>query len=186
MNTHASFWEAVTGAVQSLRGSKLRSFLTLLGIILATTTLIAVMSVISGMDVYIAQNVSKMGADGYRVTRIVMMQWDPKKFLEMQRRNPQLSRDEFEFLKERAALTREIGMVASRGATVHAGKELAEGVQIMGASPNIGVILNFDAEEGRFISEIEDQRHMSVAFIGKDLKDKFFPGGAATGQSVTV
>ena len=48
--THASFWEAVTGAVQSLRGSKLRSFLTLLGIILATTTLIAVMSVISGMD----------------------------------------------------------------------------------------------------------------------------------------
>ncbi len=42
--THASFWEAVTGAVQSLRSSKLRSFLTLLGIILATTTLIAVMS----------------------------------------------------------------------------------------------------------------------------------------------
>ena len=50
MGTHASFWEAVTGAVHSLRGSKLRSFLTLLGIILATTTLIAVMSVISGMD----------------------------------------------------------------------------------------------------------------------------------------
>jgi ABC-type lipoprotein release transport system permease subunit len=47
MNSHASFWEAVKGAVQSLRGSKLRSFLTLLGIILATTTLIAVMSVIS-------------------------------------------------------------------------------------------------------------------------------------------
>ena len=42
MNTHASFWEAVVGAVQSLRSSKLRSFLTLLGIILATTTLICV------------------------------------------------------------------------------------------------------------------------------------------------
>ena len=51
MNSHASFWEAVKGALHSLRGSKLRSFLTLLGIILATTTLIAVMSVISGMDV---------------------------------------------------------------------------------------------------------------------------------------
>ena len=67
MNSHASFWEAVVGAVQSLRSSKLRSFLTLLGIILATTTLIAVMSVISGMDVVIAKNVSDMGADGYRV-----------------------------------------------------------------------------------------------------------------------
>ena len=52
-----------------------------------------------------------MGADGYRVTRIVMMQWDPKKFLEMLRRNPQLSREEFEFLKSHAKLTSEIGMV---------------------------------------------------------------------------
>ena len=54
-------------AFASLRASKLRSFLTLLGIILATTTLIAVMSLIHGMDVYIAQNVSDMGADGFRV-----------------------------------------------------------------------------------------------------------------------
>src|SRR4029079_1894221 len=128
MTSHASFWEAVLGALHSLRGSKLRSFLTLLGIILATTTLIAVMSVISGMDVYIAENVSKMGADGYRVTRILMMQWDPKKFLEMLRKNPQLSRHEFECLKSRATLTREMGMVASRGATVTGGKESAEGV----------------------------------------------------------
>ena len=184
MNTHASFWEAVVGALQSLRGSKLRSFLTLLGIILATTTLIAVMSVISGMDVYIAENVSKMGADGYRVTRIVMMQWDPKKFLEMQRRNPQLSREEFEFLKSRAKLTSEIGMVANRGVTLNTGKETAEGVQLMGASPNIGVILNFDAEQGRFLSEVENERHMSVAFIGKDVADKFFPGGDAVGQTL--
>src|SRR5690242_11664520 len=161
MTTNASFWEAVKGALHSLRGSKLRSFLTLLGIILATTTLIAVMSVISGMDLYIAQNVSKMGADGYRVTRIVMMQWDPKKFLEMQRRNPQLTRDEFEFVKDRATLTKEIGMVAARGANVYSGKETAEGVQIMGASPNIGLILNFEADEGRFLTEIEDQRHLA-------------------------
>src|SRR5438034_4155648 len=104
----ASFREAAAVAFDSLRGSKLRSFLTLLGIILATATLIAVMSVISGMDHYIAENVSKMGADGYRVTRIVMMQWDPKKYLEMLRRNPQLTREEFDFLKGRATLTREM------------------------------------------------------------------------------
>src|SRR6266545_6059504 len=106
MQTQASFWEAVIGAIASLRGSKLRSFLTLLGIILATTTLIAVMSVIEGMDRYIAQNVSDMGADGFKVRRIVLMQWDPKKYLEMNRRNPQLTREEFDFLKGRARLIR--------------------------------------------------------------------------------
>ncbi len=186
MNTHASFWEAVMGALQSLRGSKLRSFLTLLGIILATTTLIAVMSVISGMDVYIAQNVSKMGADGYRMTRIVMMQWDPKKYLEMLRRNPQLTREEFEFLKSRATLTRELGMVASRGVTLNSGSQTSEGVQLMGASPNVAVILDFEADQGRFYSEIENNRRMSVAFIGKDVADKFFPGGDAVGRTLSV
>src|SRR3954466_619989 len=162
MQTHASFWEAVTGAIQSLRSSKLRSFLTLLGIILATTTLIAVMSVISGMDRYIADNVSQMGDDGYRVTRIAMLQWDPKKFMEMLRKNPQLSRDEFQFLKSRARLTGELGIVSNRAVNVHVGKETSEGVQLMGASPNTGLILNFEADEGRFLTDIENNRHMAV------------------------
>src|SRR3954452_9895374 len=183
MNSHASFWEAVKGALHSLRSSKLRSFLTLLGIILATTTLIAVMSVISGMDVYIAENVSNMGADGYRVQRMVMLGFDPKKYLEMLRRNPVLTRDEFDFLRTRLAMTREIGMVAGRGVTVHLGKEVAEGVGLQGASPNVGVITNYEADDGHFISEIENNRKMNVAFIGHDLKDKFFPGTSAIGQS---
>jgi putative ABC transport system permease protein len=186
MSKHASFWEAVTGAIQSLRGSKLRSFLTLLGIILATTTLIAVMSVISGMDVYIAQNVSDMGADGYRVTRIVMMQWDPKKYLEMQRRNPQLKPEEYEFLRAHATLTKEIGLVSSRSVNVHSGKEVAEGVELMGATPNVGVILDFEPVEGRFLNEIEDRRRMNVAFIGNDIKTKFFPGGNPIGQTLSL
>ena len=186
MNSHASFWEAVKGALHSLRGSKLRSFLTLLGIILATTTLIAVMSVISGMDVYIAQNVSSMGADGYRVQRIVMMGFDPKKYLEMLRRNPQLSREEYEFLKQRLTMTKEIGISTGRGVTVHRGTELSEGVGLQGATPNIAVITNLEAEEGRFLSEIENDRHMNVAFIGHDLKDKFFANTSPIGQTITA
>jgi putative ABC transport system permease protein len=186
MHSHASFWEAVKGALHSLRGSKLRSFLTLLGIILATTTLIAVMSVISGMDVYIAQNVSSMGADGYRVQRIVMMGFDPKKYMEMLRRNPQLTREEFEFLRQRLTLTREIGISAGRSVTVHRGTEISEGVGLQGASPNIGVITNMEAEEGRFLSEIENDRHLNVAFIGHDLKDKFFAGANPVGQTITA
>ncbi len=186
MNSHASFWEAIKGALQSLRGSKLRSFLTLLGIILATTTLIAVMSVISGMDVYIAQNVSSMGADGYRVQRIVMMGFDPKKYIEMQRRNPQLSKEEYEFLRSHLTLTREIGISAGRGVTVHRGPEFSEGVGLQGATPNIAVITNIEAIDGRFLSDIENDRHMNVAFIGHDLKDKFFPDRSPVGQTLTV
>src|SRR5436305_4433558 len=187
MGTHASFWEAVKGAVQSLRSSKLRSFLTLLGIILATATLIAVMSVISGMDRVIADNVSSMGADGYTVTRIFMTQRDPKKFLELLRRNPQVSREEFNFLRARVTLTKEIGMQSGRGVTSHAaGKDIAEAVRLTGASPNMAVVANYEPVEGRFLTETEYERHRNVAFIGNDIKTKFFPDGNAVGQTLTA
>ncbi len=187
MRTNASFGEAVTGAVVSLRGSKLRSFLTLLGIILATTTLIAVMSVIDGMNVYVAQNVSSMGAEGFKVRRIVMMgMWDPKKFLEMQRRNPELSKDEFDFLTSHATLSREIGMSVNRNVSVHFGKEHRDNVEIIGATPNYGVISDIVPVDGRFITNLEDERRSMVAFIGNDLREQFFAGANPIGKSVVV
>lgn len=186
MQTHASFWEAVKGAIHSLRGSKLRSFLTLLGIILATTTLISVMSVINGMDVYIATNVANMGADGYRVNRIAMMQFDPKKYLEMLRRNPQLKTDEFQFLKERLSLTRELGLSTGRSATVHFGKESVDSVGIQGLTPNMGVILNYEAAEGSFLSEVDNDRRLMSCFIGNDLRTRFFPNSDPIGQTILV
>jgi len=174
------------GAAQSLRSSKLRSFLTLLGIILATTTLIAVMSVISGMNLYISTNVSNMGADGYRVQRIAMINSSPKEYMEKLRHNPQLTREEFAFLHARSVLTREIGMSTARSATVHRGRETVENVSLQGASPNIAVIANFDAVEGRFFSDTENNRRMDVAFLGRDVQDQLFPGGSAVGQTLTV
>ncbi len=109
----------------------MRSFLTLLGIILATTTLIAVMSVINGMNKYIAQQVSDMGVDGFRVRRIIFIgNFDPKKFLEMQRRNPEMRRDEFQFIKDKAKLVREIGMEAFRSVIVKYGTQTLDWIQL--------------------------------------------------------
>ncbi len=186
MRSHPSFWEAVAGAAQSLRGSKLRSFLTLLGIILATTTLIAVMSVISGMNAYIADKVSEMGADGYEVQREPMAEFDTKKLLEELRRNPQLNKEEFEFLRSHARFTREIGMSAGRSASVHVGKERIQSVDLQGASPNIGLIDSYQAVDGRFLSDTENQRRLNAAFIGKDIKDQLFPNSTPVGRSLTV
>jgi len=187
MRTNASFGEAVAGAALSLHGSKLRSFLTLLGIILATTTLITVMSVIDGMNVYVAQNVSDMGADGFQVQRIPLMgMWDPKKYLELLRRDPELSKDEFDFLRKNSTLVREFGMSVDRSVSVHFGKEHRDTVQLSGVTSNHGVISNIVPVEGRFISDVEDQRRAMVAFIGNDLKDQFFAGADPVGKSIVV
>ena len=111
----ASFWEANRIALDSLQKNKLRSFLTLLGVILATATLIVVTALIHGMNLYIAEKVSDMGADGFRVVRMAWFgPWDPKKFYEMLKRNPEIKREEYDFVHARASLLKDIGMVVSK------------------------------------------------------------------------
>ena len=107
-----AFWEAARIALDSLRKNKLRSFLTLLGIILATTTLISVTALIHGMNLYIAEKVSNMGADGFRIVRMAWFgPWDPKKFLEMQKRNPEIKPVEYEFIRTKTQLVKGVGMM---------------------------------------------------------------------------
>src|SRR5215471_12980295 len=115
MRALAPYREALSVAVLSMNSSKLRSFLTVLGIICATTTLIVVMSIVHGMDVYVAEQVSDMGPDGYQVQRIPLLgDFDPKKELELERKNPKLTAEEFYYLKSHLTLTREFGMQAGQ------------------------------------------------------------------------
>jgi putative ABC transport system permease protein len=183
----ASFREAAMVALDSLRSSKLRSFLTLLGIILATTTLIAVMAVIHGMDVYIATNISNMGADGFTIVRMAFIgNFNPKKFLEMDKKNPQLRPDEFAFLKSRATLVRELGMQANRTANMSYGTQSMTGVTVNGVTANAAVLNNTDIAGGRYLSEIEDAHRVAAVFIGNDVKDQLFGANDPIGKTMKI
>jgi putative ABC transport system permease protein len=185
-SSHASFFEAASVAFDSLRSNKLRSFLTLLGIILSTTTLIAVMSVIHGMDVYIAQTASSMGNDGFSVQRFVFARFDPKKFLEMQRTNPQLTRAEYAFVKSHVTLVRETGLSANRGVKVTYAGDLVDGVALQGGTPNGFAMSNTQMAQGRIFTDTEDQRHMDVVVLGADLQGRFFPNANPVGKTIGI
>jgi putative ABC transport system permease protein len=183
----ASFWESTRIAVDSLRKNKLRSFLTLLGIILATTTLIAVTALIHGMNVYIAEKVSNMGSDGFRIVRMAWFgPFDPKKFFEMDKKNPQIRPDEYDFLREKATLLKEVGMTASRNGRVSFKGVSQESVSIQGISENVPAINNVQVDIGRSVTFEEVRRHATVAFIGNDLRDRFFPGADPIGKIIAV
>jgi putative ABC transport system permease protein len=183
----ASFLEAAAVALDSLRSSKLRSFLTLLGIILSTTTLIAVMSVIHGMDVYMANTASSMGNDGFRVLRIAYIgNRDPKTFFEQLQRNPQLNREEYAFVRDHATLVKEAGIFDQRGVKVTYAGDLVDGVALMGANAATLGMSNTQVETGRMYTDIEDERHMEVTFLGADLKDRFFPGADPVGKIIQI
>ncbi len=185
MKISASFFEAARIALASLRAAKLRSFLTLLGIILSTTTLIAVMGVIHGMDKYVAEKIADLGAGGYMVVRMAFFgDFDPKKFLELQRKNPELKQEEYEFLRANMKLTRELGMRANRMADVRAGNQRVVDVRITGGTSNMALLQNLQPETGRYFTEPENQNRRYVAFIGADLKDQLFPNVDPVGKTV--
>lgn len=183
----AAFMEAVKVALSSLWASKLRSFLTLLGVILATTTLIAVMGVIHGMDVYIAQQVSDMGASGFRVRRIgILGQVEPKKLLELLKKNPELTREEYEFLRSHSRYTSEIGMDADRSVGIRYENNQVKDVQLSGYTANMASISNIQTDTGRFFIDSENRRRAAVAVIGNDLREKFFPGVDPVGKVIAI
>jgi putative ABC transport system permease protein len=176
VKSQASFFEAAKVAIDSLRGSKLRSFLTLLGIILSTTTLISVMAVIHGM-----------GTEGFRVVRFAFINnWDPKKFLEYQRKNPQLSLEEYEFLKGRAQLVKEMSPSAQRGVKVTYEGDLIDGVALISFNSSGASLTNTEIDTGRMFTETEDQRHSEVVVLGTDIKNRFFPNIDPIGKSIQV
>jgi putative ABC transport system permease protein len=187
VQSQASFLESALVAWDSLSSSKLRSFLTLLGIILSTTTLIAVMSVIHGMDVFIADSASTMGSDGFRVVRVAFVgRYNPKQLLEALQKNPQLTLEEYEFVKSHATLDREIGVSAGRQANVSYVGDLVSGVQLQGVTANSAVMNNTQVAAGRFLNDVEDQKHMEVVFIGADFKARFFPAIDPVGKTIAI
>jgi putative ABC transport system permease protein len=187
VQSQASFLESASVAIDSLRANKLRSFLTLLGIILSTTTLIAVMSVIHGMDVFIAETASSMGSDGFSVQRMAFTgRRDPKAFLEALRKNPQLKREEYEFVRTNTTLVRDAGILSQRGGKVTYNGDVVENVVIMGATANTLVMTNTQVDLGRCFTETEDNKHMALVFLGADFKERFFPTTNPVGKIVAI
>lgn len=183
----ASFWEAARIAVDSLNKNKLRSFLTLLGIILATTTLISVTALIHGMNLYIADKVSNMGADGFRVQRMVWISTnDTKKLMIMNKRNPQLKREEYDFIRENATLLRGLGIQAINSGRISFQGQSTDGVSIQGVTANIPELNDVEIGAGRAISENEVQHRSMVAFIGNDIRNRFFDNRDPVGKTIEV
>src|SRR6266853_3256301 len=179
--------EAVRLAFDSLRASKLRSVLTLLGVILSTATLIAVMAIIHGMDVYVASSASTMGTDGFRVVRAAFRGLqDAKKFFEAQQKNPQLTREEYEYVRSRLKTVPEAGISGTRLGRITYGSDVVSGVALQGVTSNAAAMSNTQVDLGRFLTDYEEQRHMPVAFIGADLKERFFPNVNPLGKVIGI
>lgn len=179
--------EAFWLALETLRVHKLRSFLTLLGVVIATTTLISVMSIVNGMNLYIADRIANLGSN---VFIIHQWQWAQgyETWLKARRRNKPVRMEEYEFLKENLANYKNIGAEARMWGETDArykGRILYD-VSLNGTTPNMIDIGQAKVEIGRYITESDYDHSAMVCFIGRDLVDDFFPTVDPLDKEVTV
>ena len=170
------FWrEPAQIALETLRAHKLRSFLTLLGVIISVTTLIGVISIVQGMNSYVAERVANLGANVFYVTRFPIIT-NAKDYLDASRRNKMLSLEDYEYLRERLTLAAEVGAVEFGRRDARAGRQSLEEVSVRGVTPNmVFVAADQRVAAGRYLSEGDEQHRAMVAFVGSDVVDQLFP-----------
>ena len=179
-----SFKEPVVIALGALRAHKLRSFLTLLGVIISVFTLIGVMSIIEGLNRYIAERVADFGANVFYVTRYPIIT-NFRDFHAARRRNPKMTVEDYEYLRERMSLAELVGAQDWReGKSVRAGKESLEEVTVRGVTPNMIDISTEKVAAGRYLIEGDYQRRTLVAFVGADIVEGLFPNLDPLGKTL--
>ena len=174
--------ETLRISLDALRAHKLRSFLTLLGVILAVTTLVGVMSIVSGLNFYVADKIANLGANVFVITRFGIIT-SQDAWVKAQKR-PLLTREEFDALKEGMRTATQSAALLANVADVRAGNDLLEDVNIEGVTPNYSEVRSLSVRSGRFLTDADEQHHSPVCFIGADLVRKFFSNVDPIGKTI--
>ena len=169
-------------ALDALRAHKLRSFLTLLGVILAVATLVAVMSVVAGLNFYVADRVANLGANVYLVDRFGIIT-SQDAWIKAQKR-PLVTLEEYQRLRENMKSAANVAATDDRTMDVRSGNILLENTDLTGVTPNYAEIRNMNLAAGRFLTEGDDLHHAPVCFIGTDVLKKFFPTVDPIGKTI--
>ena len=177
--------EPVTMALGTLRSHKLRSFLTLLGVIIAVTTLIGVISVVEGLNAYMAERVGNIGANTFYISRYGIIT-NVRDFMEARRRNKKITLEDFEYVREGLTLAEEVGALQGSLADVRGGNESVEDVSLRGVTPNMVNIFRETVANGRYITEGDYQRRAPAAFVGTEIAERLFPTIDPLGKTIYI
>ena len=165
--------EAVRLALQTIWGNKLRTLMTVLGNIVAVTSIITVVSLIQGMNAMVSNAiVTQVGSDAFTIERIPFTRTDED--IERVRANPLITLPEADAIRSFSPLIRSVMAQAQQRASVSYRTQMLDQVTIQGVTSEYLDFANFDAERGRMMSAIEVDRSRPVALLGVDTAAALF------------
>ncbi len=182
------FFEGIRIALHALRENKLRTFLTLLGNIVGTMSVIAVVSLIGGIDDYVREEVADEGSNVFTIQRINFFEaiTDLDAFLDAIARNKVIRPRDVDYLKDKVPSASYIGGAIDGRDKIISGDSWLENIGIRGRTAEYPMIENADLHEGRHISLLEVKRSSPVAVIGWDVKERLFGGRDPIGKKIKI
>ncbi len=187
-NIYTFYLDATRIAISSIFAHKLRAFLTLIGIIIGVASVVVVGAAISGLNTYVVDKVGKMlGTNHFMIARMVSSgQLSEEEIEKRQRRNPQLSHLDADWLRQHCTQCTLVGAQAGRGTNFEQdGKSFYGGI-VFGVTANMGDIEDKTIIDGRFIQPEEEENGSLVVVLGGDIREKFFPDVDPIGQTLKV
>lgn len=179
-----SLREATWLALDTLRTHKLRTFLTLIGVILAVTTLVSVMSVLNGLNLYVATKLANLGSNAFMVDKYGIIT-SYEAYLKAQKR-PNLTMADYYAMKENLRYALNVAGYEATVADVHNGRQIDEDVNLLGATPELTQVENFDIAVGREFTEEDAMHRTPICIIGHDVATRLFPSTDPMGREIRV
>ena len=183
-------WEAVILAMQQLRSEKLKSFFSLIGVILGVMFLIVVVTIIEGLDRYVREEVT---SQVFGVSTVTLRRWpevdintDEERW-RRRMRAPRLRYEDAEAIRARLTIPARIAIQSSSGGTAVADNgRTATGVQLIGASPEVFPVRNLKIDRGRAFTEQEAAAGTPVLVLGFETSEVLFEDLDPIGHTVRL
>jgi putative ABC transport system permease protein len=178
--------EAIKIASQSLWANKLRSALTLLGVVIGVAAVIAVVTFVNGINGYVAEKILNLGADAFIMCKVSPATTNIDHYLEAMKRKD-LTMDDYRAVREECKLCSYVGAYAFKlTGHVKYGEHSLSDTMVWGMTPAVAVTRDIDINAGRMFGESDLEHDAPVAVVGTDVVDNLLPGVDPIGKEIKV
>jgi len=179
------FKEAVKLALQSLWANKLRSVLTLLGVVIGVASVIAVVTLVNGANRYVADKIYRYGADVFTVSKQSRVITSYDEYMKFQKRKNVLLEDE-RFIADNCKRCQSVGALQNTAGKVVVGTHSTTDTDIRGWTWTMPPMYNLNVVQGRAFVPSDEEHASRVAIIGTDIEENVLGGGDALGREIRV
>jgi putative ABC transport system permease protein len=179
------FTEAFKLALQSLWGNKLRSILTLIGVVMGVASVIMVITLVNGANKYVSTKLSGYGADVFTITRMPSVIFSAEDYFKYQKRKV-VRIEDYKAVLEGCAECGEVGAMLDKYTTVVANRHSSDNSEVRGYTWNMLSLNNIDIALGRGFTPADEDHATHEAVVGYDIVDNLLGDGDPLGKEIRV